>query len=116
MLKICPGKFHSFVERFKNLLKTYINYDKTPLPLFVDKAVKIVSTLVQYIKELFAYVASAYRKALIIAHLTLCFQLQHRFKTPLLKLRYHSLSNGVLRLIIKKLTVVTRNIIVALGY
>ena len=62
MLKIGTGKFHNFVERFKNLLKTYINYDKSPLPLFVDKAVKIVSTLLQYIKEPLAYVASAYKK------------------------------------------------------
>ena len=29
MIKICPGKFYNFVERFKNLLKTYKNYDKT---------------------------------------------------------------------------------------
>ena len=50
MLKICPGKFHNFVERFKNQLKTYINDDKTLLPLSVDKAVQIVSTLVQYMK------------------------------------------------------------------
>ena len=62
MLKIGTGKFHNFVERFKNLLKTYINYDKSPLPLFVDKAVKIVSTLLQYIKEPLAHVASAYKK------------------------------------------------------
>ena len=44
MLKICPGKFYNFIERFENLLKTYINYDNTPLPLFVDKAVQILST------------------------------------------------------------------------
>ena len=29
MIKNCPGKFYNFVERFKNLLKTYKNYDET---------------------------------------------------------------------------------------
>ena len=37
------------------------------LPLFVDKAVKFVSTLLQYIKELLAQAAFANRKAFIIA-------------------------------------------------
>ena len=60
MLKICPGKFYKFIEWYKNLLKTYINYDKTPL-LFVDKANEIVSTLLQYIKELIAQAAFAYQ-------------------------------------------------------
>ena len=49
------------------MLKTYINYDKTLLPLFVDKAVKFVSTLLQYIKELLAQAVFANRKAVIIA-------------------------------------------------
>ena len=45
MIEIRPGKLHNFVERFNNLLKMYRNYDNTSWPLFVDKAVKIVSIL-----------------------------------------------------------------------